>query len=158
MYNLAVFLDQQSLSHTYDLGDGTEITGLSATHTYASSGIYTITKNDTLFGWERDLTSSSSQPWGTGMVAGQLTGLLKGSEITVQNNGDQLTLTANGAFAFPQSLNVGDKYTVSILIEPNNPIQPCTVTNETGTIYDQDITNVLVSCELGDDLIFRDSF
>jgi hypothetical protein len=158
MYNQAVFVNLEDESHQYDLGDGTEITGPNATHTYAGSGIYTITKSDTLFGWQRDLTSSSSQAWGTGMVAGQLTGLLTGNEITVQNNSDQLTLTANGAFAFAQPLNVGDKYTVNILAEPNDPIQPCTVTNETGTITNQDITNVLVSCEAGDDLIFRDGF
>lgn len=158
MYNAAVFVGTGELSHVYDLGDGTEVQGPNATHTYASSGAYTITKNDTLFGWERNLTSSSSQQWGSGMVAGQLTGLLAGNEITVQNNADQITLTANGAFAFPQPVTVGDMYTVSILTQPNNPIQPCAVNNETGTITDQDITNVLVSCEVGDDLIFRGGF
>ncbi len=158
MYNQAVFVGTPELSHVYDLGDGTELAGPNATHTYATDGIYTITKSDTLFGWERELTSSSSQSWGTGMVAGQLTGLLAGNEITVQNNAEQLILTADGAFAFAQPLNVGEMYTVSILTQPSDPIQTCTVTNETGTITNQDITNVLVSCEVGDDLIFRNGF
>ncbi len=158
MYNQAVFFNMEDQSHAYDLGDGTELSGPNTTHTYASGGVYTITKTDTLIGWERDLASSSSQNWGTGMVGGQLTGLLAGNEITIVNNSDQLNLTADGAFVFPQSLNVGDMYTVSIMTQPNNPIQPCTVTNEAGTITNQDITNILVSCEVGTDLIFRNGF
>ncbi len=93
------------------------------------------------------------------LVGGQLTGLLFGNEITLQNNaGDDLNLMDNGAFVFSSPVAVGDDYDVTVLDQPNNPIQPCVVSNESGTISNQDITDVMVVCEVGNDLIFRDGF
>ncbi len=93
------------------------------------------------------------------LVGGQFSGLLAGNVIILQNNaGDDLTLTENEAFVFNTPVAVGANYAVTISSQPNNPIQPCSVSNGTGAISDQDITNVLVTCELGVDLIFRDGF
>ncbi len=93
------------------------------------------------------------------LVGGQLTGLLAGNAITLQNNGgNDLVLNENGAFVFAPPVLVNAAYGVGILTPPNDPIQPCAVINGNGTITNQDITDVVVTCEIGDDLIFRDGF
>ncbi len=93
------------------------------------------------------------------LVGGQLTGLLPGNSIAIQNNGnDDLVLTGDGAFVFGTPVVVGGGYVVTVLTQPNDPIQSCTVQNQAGSIVDQDITDVVVACEAGDDLIFRDGF
>ena len=92
-------------------------------------------------------------------VSGQLTGLFDGNSLVLQNNNtDELPLTDNGAFAFAMPVDVGAKYIVSIFQAPTNPIQPCTINNSDGTITDHDIIDVVVICEAGNDLIFRNGF
>ena len=92
-------------------------------------------------------------------IGGIITGLLPGNSLTLQNNaGDDLPITNSGAFSFLTPLAFDEDYVVTILTQPTNPIQPCTVNNGTGTILNDDITNVQVTCEAGDDLIFRDGF
>ncbi len=93
------------------------------------------------------------------LVGGQLAGLLAGNVITIQNNGsDDLLLSEDGAFVFATPVLVDAAYVVSILNQPDDPIQPCVVSQGSGTITNQDITDVVVTCEVGDDLIFRDGF
>lgn len=92
-------------------------------------------------------------------VGGTVSGLLPNNSLIINdNNNEEITITTNGTFSFAAQRNVGEEYTINILSEPNNPIQPCTMSNETGTVTNQDVNNVLVSCEVGDDLIFRDGF
>jgi hypothetical protein len=89
------------------------------------------------------------------LVGGNLTGLEGG--ITLHNSvtdgdggaigdgGDDLPLTANGGFTFPIPLKSEQVYTVSAPVH-TGPQQTCTITNGTGKIVDQHITNVAVSC------------
>jgi len=78
-------------------------------------------------------------------VGGQLSGLPAAESITLQNNaGDDLVLSADGAFAFATELNDGANYDVTISVQPAS--QNCTVTNGSGTIAGTDITGVVVSC------------
>ncbi len=91
-------------------------------------------------------------------VGGTLSGLLPGNELIVQNNnGDDLTLTADGSYTFLTLLNDNDLYNVTVLSEPTGPIQNCTVSNESGTITGVSISNVDISCD-NLDLIFRNGF
>ena len=83
-------------------------------------------------------------------VGGQIQGLT-GSGLVLQNNGgDDLPVSANNeAFTFETPLITGSDYTVTILSQPTNPNQTCTVNNDTGsgTINGAAITQVTVTCE-----------
>ncbi len=62
----------------------------------------------------------------------------------MDNNGDDLPLSANGAFVFPTALVAGNPYAVTVNQQPAN--QHCVVTNGTGTASSTDVTNVAVTC------------
>jgi len=92
-------------------------------------------------------------------VGGMVTGMLSGNAITLQNNAvDDLTVSDNNAFVFSIPINIGSTYSVTVLNQPDDPIQSCTVLHASGVIADEDITDVMVNCEVGVDLIFRDGF
>lgn len=92
-------------------------------------------------------------------VGGIVTGLLSGNTMTLQNTpNDDLLIEQNGAFVFGLPMFVDDEYEISILLHPDDPIQPCLLSNNTGIITNHDIIDVVVTCEIGDDLIFRDGF
>ena len=53
---------------------------------------------------------------------------------------------ANGAFTFPVPTGSGSPYAVTVLTQPSNPLQVCSVINGSGTVAGANITNVLVDC------------
>jgi hypothetical protein len=79
-------------------------------------------------------------------VGGSVSGLT-GTGLVLQNNGaDDLPIASDGSFTFPTSLLTGTGYNVTVLRQPTNPVQTCTVTNGVGTVVDADIDTVVVSC------------
>ena len=60
------------------------------------------------------------------------------------NGGDNLTLTASGAFTFATSLASGAAYSVTVKTNPSG--QTCTVSTGSGTVAAANVTNVAVSC------------
>jgi hypothetical protein len=79
-------------------------------------------------------------------VGGTVSGL-SGTGLTLQDNGGApLAIGANGAFVFPGSLAGGAPYNVTVLTQPTNPTQNCTVTNGSGNIGAANITNVTITC------------
>lgn len=92
-------------------------------------------------------------------VAGHVINLIDGNQITLQNNQtDDLIISQRGAFVFPLPLNDSDTYEVTIASMPSDPIQPCTVNSGQGTIKGSDVNDVVVSCQPGNDLMFRNGF
>lgn len=80
-------------------------------------------------------------------VGGTLSGLSVGNTLVLQNNGgDDLSLTSNGAFAFPTAITDGGSYLVTILAQPSSPSQICVVSNGTGSVSGGPVTSVSVSC------------
>lgn len=80
-------------------------------------------------------------------IGGNVSGLV-GSGLVLQDNGkDNLTITgtANVSFTFATPLASGATYAVTILTQPSNPGQTCTVANGTGTAT-SNITNVQIIC------------
>ena len=68
-----------------------------------------------------------------GAVSGTLSGLNTGLTLTLQNNGaDNITLSANGVFAFPAKIASLGAFNVSVLTQPIG--QTCAVTRPTGVI------------------------
>ena len=81
---------------------------------------------------------------GLGSVSGVLSGLEQSKFLVLQNNGgDDLALSANGAFAFAQPMALGAAYAVTVKTQPAG--QQCTVGQGTGTLAATS-TNVRVDC------------
>lgn len=82
-------------------------------------------------------------------VGGQLSNLLEGTSLILQNNGaDDLILSSNGPFIFNQEVADGAVFQVTVLTQPSGPNQSCQVSNGDGVITGADVTNVYVNCEL----------
>ena len=69
---------------------------------------------------------------------------LSGTVVLQDNGGDNLSLSANGAFTFATALAGGTAYNVTVKTNPAG--ESCTVSNSSGTIASANITNVTVSC------------
>mgnify|MGYP002083969808 FL=1 len=80
-------------------------------------------------------------------VGGTIAGL-SGTVVLQNNNGDNLSISANGAFTFITQLTGGSPYSVTVLTQPTGPSQTCTVTNGAGTIGSANVTNISVSCAI----------
>jgi hypothetical protein len=79
-------------------------------------------------------------------IGGNVYGL-SGSGLTLQNNGgDNLSVTASGAFTFATALSSGVSYNVSVLTQPSSTSQTCVVADGSGTIQGQSIGNIAVTC------------
>jgi uncharacterized repeat protein (TIGR03803 family) len=78
-------------------------------------------------------------------IGGSVSGLSGTGLVLQDNGGDNLTITGNGSFTFKTAINSGSAYEVTVLTQPSNPTQACSVTNGSGTAI-ADVTNVQVSC------------
>ncbi len=80
-------------------------------------------------------------------VGGNVSGLSAGNGIVLRlNGGGDLTVAANEAFAFADSLASGDPYAVTEFTQLSSPPQTCLITNGSGTVAAANITNVTVAC------------
>jgi hypothetical protein len=65
----------------------------------------------------------------------------------LQNNlADDLTVTANGNYSFSRKLKNNSSYNITVLTQPQNPPQTCIVSNGSGKILSNNITNITISC------------
>jgi hypothetical protein len=77
-------------------------------------------------------------------IRGTVSGLT-GSGLVLQNNGgNDLPVSANGAFAFANRLADGATYTVTVRTQPSG--QNCVVRNSSGTVQGADASNIEVAC------------
>ena len=123
------------------LQDGvTRITATDTSVTGGAPGIMTYgkAKADNWVGGGATGSSGS-----TYSVGGSTSGL-SGTVVLRDNGGDDLTLTANGAFSFATKLANGAAYNVTVKTNPSG--QSCSVANGTGTIAAADVTNVALTC------------
>src|SRR5512140_3210621 len=79
-------------------------------------------------------------------IGGTITGLDGTGLVLTNNSGDDLALSADGAFVFSTPLEHGTSYAVAVKSQPSNPTQMCSVTNGTSTAGDANVTDVQVSC------------
>jgi hypothetical protein len=79
-------------------------------------------------------------------VGGAITGLVGTGLVLQSNGGNDLTPTGDGAFSFSTPVASGTAYQVNVASQPTFPSQSCTVTNDSGTITNADITTISVSC------------
>ncbi len=80
-------------------------------------------------------------------IGGTITGLT-GTGLVLQNNGgNNLTVPADAtAFTFSASIASGGNYDVTVLSQPSNPLQTCTVTGASGPVTNANITSVQITC------------
>jgi hypothetical protein len=75
-------------------------------------------------------------------VGGTVTGLA--GTVVLNNGNDFLSLSADGAFAFPTRLKDGAGYSVKVGTQPTT--QTCTVSQASGTVNGANASNVTVAC------------
>lgn len=86
---------------------------------------------------------ASSSPSYT--VGGTVSGLGVTKSVVLQNNGgDNLTVSADGAFTFTTSKANNAAYDVRAFTQP--ALQTCTIANASGTVSAANVTNVAVTC------------
>jgi hypothetical protein len=79
-------------------------------------------------------------------IGGTVSGLNTGTSVTLlDNGGDALKVTANGAFTFATPVASGSPYNVTVSVPPTG--ETCTVTNGSGTVGSANVTNVAVACK-----------
>jgi hypothetical protein len=79
-------------------------------------------------------------------VGGTVTGLT-GTGLVLQNNaGDDLAVSASGAFKFATPIATGATFNVTVKTQPTNPSQSCSVSGATGTMGTANVTSVTVNC------------
>ncbi len=84
-------------------------------------------------------------PATTQTIGGNVTGLA-GTVVLRNNGGDDLSLSADGAFTFPTPVATGTPYLVTVGTQPAG--QVCTVQNGSGAAS-ADVGNVAVNCSSG---------
>ena len=79
-------------------------------------------------------------------VGGQVIGL-SGSGLVLQNNGaDDLQVNSDGFFMFSMLLNDLSAYNVTVLTQPSNPNQTCTVSSASGNIPNASVNSISINC------------
>lgn len=82
----------------------------------------------------------------TASIGGTVTGLDGASGLVLQNNGgDDHGIVSDGAFVFATRVDIGSAYDVTVLVQPTNPSEMCTVTGAVG-VANADVNNVAITC------------
>jgi|GEM_PF-1742753 len=86
-------------------------------------------------------------PGATGrLIGGEVNGLA-GTGLILQNNGtDDLAIAENGSFVFSTPVGDGRDYQVTVFEQPSGPFQTCTVSNGSGTVSGEDVTDIVIDC------------
>ena len=91
-------------------------------------------------------------------IGGSVLGLT-GTGLVLRNNGeDDLPISTNGEFTFNTTVLSGETYGVTVFTQPINPIHICTVTDGSGTVGSESVTNVRVICTAVVDPLFEDQW
>ena len=90
--------------------------------------------------------SCPPSPTPTYTVGGTVSSLAGSGLVLQDNDGDDLAVTANGAFTFATPVPSGSSYSVVVKTQPASPAQTCVVTNGAGTVARSNITDVSVTC------------
>jgi hypothetical protein len=78
-------------------------------------------------------------------IGGTVSGVTGTGLVLQDNNGDDLSITTNGAFTFATQVATGGHYAVTVKTQPSSPAQTCVVSSGAGTAT-ADVTTVVVNC------------
>ena len=88
--------------------------------------------------------SGSGGTTGPFAIGGTVSGLTGTGLVLQDNAGDNLAISANGAFTFPTNIASGGAYAVTVASQPTNPAQSCAVT--TAAVAQRYRHSVAVTC------------
>ncbi|WCL50069.1 hypothetical protein [Leptospira sp. GIMC2001] len=72
---------------------------------------------------------------------------LSGSGLVIQvNSSSDLNVREDGQYEFDRTFKANEAYNVSILTQPNDPIQECSVAGGNGVFGSGNVTSVLINC------------
>ncbi len=84
-------------------------------------------------------------------VGGSVSGLPVSGLVLQLNGANDLAVSANGRFNFPNALAKGSSYTVTVKASPSSPVrQACTVSQGNGSIVSAAVNNISVTCVTND--------
>ena len=85
---------------------------------------------------------------GSHAIGGTVSGLSGTGLVLRDNGGDDLAVSANGAFTFATPVNTGSAYHVTVAAQPGSPVQNCILMNGSaqGTVAGVDINSIVVIC------------
>src|SRR5690606_3930107 len=83
-------------------------------------------------------------------VGGTVSGLTGSGLALSLNGGAALPVSANGVFTFPEMLDDGSSYVVTVSSQPIDPTQVCEVSQGGGNIGGAAVTDVSVDCSTPD--------
>ncbi|HEX4254219.1 MAG TPA: alpha/beta hydrolase-fold protein [Streptosporangiaceae bacterium] len=123
--------------------NGTQVVQATDTRiTSGSPGVWLYYAANQIDNWSGGDASAAPTTYSVG---GSASGLASGSAVVLQNNGgNDLSVTASGAFTFSTALATGAAYNVTVKTNPTG--QTCTVANGTGTVGAANVTSVAVTC------------
>jgi 6-phosphogluconolactonase (cycloisomerase 2 family) len=91
-------------------------------------------------------SSSSGGPQTSYTIGGNVMGLSGTGLVLANNAGNNLTISGNGGFTFAGRSANGARYAVTVVSQPVNPQQVCTVSDGVGTVGTVNVASVIVSC------------
>lgn len=80
------------------------------------------------------------------VIGGTVSGLSGARMVLQLNGGDDLTVDADGSFAFPSAVADGEAYEITIASSATCPERTCAVSNGSGTVSGADVTDVAIDC------------
>lgn len=83
-------------------------------------------------------------------VGGTVSGLLGSGLALSLNGGAGLALSTDGAFSFPEMLDDGSSYVVTVSSQPTDPAQVCEISQGTGNVGGAAVASVSVDCSTPD--------
>src|SRR2546423_15061057 len=90
---------------------------------------------------------SNAPPPPTYTIGGTITSLTGSGLVLQLNGGSNLSVNSNAtAFTFVTQLASGAAYAVSVLTQPTNPSQTCTVRNGSGNVGSASVASISISC------------
>ena len=81
------------------------------------------------------------------LVGGTVVGLAGTGLVLTNKGGDDLPVSASGAFTFPTQVLSGDSFTIAIKTQPGG--QTCDVSGATGTVGTANVSTVVINCNAG---------
>jgi hypothetical protein len=142
------------VSGTLERGTQLTLNAVGSSLTFSQNGAVVISANDSTFtGGAPGIMAygtTSADNWAGGDVSGNSFSVggtvsgLSGTVVLQDNGGDNLSVSANGAFTFATKLAAGATYNVTVLTNPSG--QTCTVANGSGTMGNANVTNVAATC------------
>ena len=128
--------------------NGKQVVTTTDTHyTTGAPGIWMYYAGNQITNWSGgDVTAPV-----TYSVGGSVSGLA-GSVVLQDNGGDNLSVSANGSFAFPTKLAGGSAYAVTVLTQPAG--QTCVVSGGSGSVGSANVTGVAVTCAANPPVVY----